>query len=247
MKILLLDIETKPLTVFSWGLWKQNINISHIIDSSSILCFAAKWLGEDTIVFDSIKKSGLKKMLKRAHKLLDEADAVVHYNGSRFDVPVLNKEFLLHGFNPPATYQQIDLLKTARNRFKFPSNKLDFLAQQLKLGSKFKHAGFELWVKCMAGDADAWVEMEKYNVQDVLLLEKVYYKLLPWINSHPSHAVYKGSNVCPSCGGSHLQRRGWSYTQASKFQRFQCTSCGAWHRSKKAEKLEEHFTKDKNG
>ena len=147
MKILLIDIETRPLTVFAWGLWKQNINISHIIDSSSILCFAAKWLGEDTIVFDSIKKSGLKKMLKRAHKLLDEADAVVHYNGSRFDVPVLNKEFLLHGFNPPATYQQIDLLKTARNRFKFPSNKLDFLAQQLKLGSKFKHAGFELWVK----------------------------------------------------------------------------------------------------
>lgn len=247
MKILLIDIETRPLTVFAWGLWKQNINISHIIDSSSILCFAAKWLDKDEVIFDSVKKSGVKRMLRKAHKLLSEADIVIHYNGSRFDIPVLNKEFLLHGFPPPATYQQVDLLKTARNRFKFPSNKLDFLAQQLKLGSKFKHAGFDLWVKCMAGDADAWVEMEKYNVQDVLLLEKVYYKLLPWINSHPNVALYKGSNGCPTCGSDTLQRRGWAYTSLGKYQRFQCTTCGAWHRSKKSEKLEEHLTKDKNG
>lgn len=247
MKLLLLDIETRPLTVFAWGLWKQNINISHIIDSSSILCFAAKWADSDEVFFDSVKKSGTKKMLKRVHKLLDEADAVIHFNGARFDIPVLNKEFLLHDMPPPATYQQIDLLKTARNRFKFPSNKLDFLAKQLKLGSKHKHAGFDLWVKCMAGDAEAWKEMELYNVQDVLLLEKVYHKLLPWINNHPSHAVFENSNVCPSCGSDSLQRRGWSYTQASKYQRYQCTSCGSWHRSKKAEKLDEHLTKDKNG
>lgn len=247
MKILLLDIETRPLTVFAWGLFKQNINISHIIDSSSILCFAAKWLGTDEVVFDSVKKSGLKRMLRKVHKLLHEADAVIHYNGSRFDIPVLNKEFLLNGMPPPATYQQIDLLKTARNRFKFPSNKLDFLAKQLKLGGKHKHAGFELWVKCMAGDADAWKEMEQYNIQDVLLLEKVYHKLLPWITNHPSHAVYTGADVCTNCGSPHLQKRGWAHTSTCTYQRYQCTNCGSWMRSKQAEKQSVKITKDKNG
>lgn len=186
-------------------------------------------------------------MLRAAHKLLSEADAVIHFNGSKFDVPVLNKEFLLNGLGPPATYQQIDLLKTARQRFKFPSNKLDFLAQQLGLGKKFKHAGFELWVKCMAGDADAWKEMEAYNVQDVVLLEKVYNKLLPWIVNHPSHAIHSNGDVCTNCGSPALQKRGWSYTTGGKYQRYVCNSCGSWMRSKKSEKLEHTVVKDKNG
>ena len=44
-------------------------------------------------------------MIKGIHKLLDECDAVIHYNGSKFDIPTLNKEFLLHGLHPPAPYK----------------------------------------------------------------------------------------------------------------------------------------------
>ena len=93
MKILLLDIETAPNTAYVWGLWKQNISISQIVDSSSMLCWAAKWLDSPEVMFSSILM-GKKGMLKEIHKLLDQADAVVHYNGSRFDIPTLNKEFL---------------------------------------------------------------------------------------------------------------------------------------------------------
>lgn len=217
------------------------------MSSSYVLCFAAKWLGSDSITYYSIRKHGAKRMLKAAHKMLSEADAVIHFNGTRFDIPTLNKEFLLHGMPPPSTFQQIDLLKTARGRFKFPSNKLDYLAQALGLGKKFKHAGHELWVKCMAGDADAWAEMEKYNIQDVMLLEKVYFKLLPWITSHPSHALYSDKDVCTNCGGHSLTRRGFSYLLSGKYQRYQCNDCGAWMRSKKGEKLTSNITKDKNG
>lgn len=247
MKLLLIDLETAPNLVHSWGLWQQNIAINQIMASGYVMCFAAKWLGSDEVIFDSIPKSGTKRMIKRAHKLLSEADAVVHYNGSKFDIPTLNKEFLLQGLSPPATYQQIDLLKTARNRFKFPSNKLDYLAQTLGLGKKFKHAGHELWVKCMAGDAEAWKEMEAYNTQDVLLLERVYHRLLPWIVNHPNHAVYQSKDVCTNCGSVHLQRRGFAYSVLGKYQRYQCTSCGAWMKSRKAEKQEVNISKDKNG
>lgn len=247
MKLLLIDLEVAPNIAHVWGLFKQNISINQLIDSSYVLCFAAKWLGDHPIVYYSVKKHGVKRMLRAANKLLAEADAVIHFNGQKFDIPVLNKEFLLQGMGPPATFQQIDLLKTARQRFRFPSNKLDYLAQVLGLGKKFKHAGHELWVKCMAGDADAWKEMEQYNIQDVVLLEKVYDKLLPWIINHPSHAVHQGADLCTNCGSSALQKRGWAYTNAGKYQRYQCGSCGSWMRSKKTEKLSVTITKDKNG
>ena len=173
MKILLLDIESSPNTAHVWGLWQQNVSINQLMESSYVLCYAAKWLNSDEMMFDSVQQSKPKAMLKGIHGLLDEADAVVHYNGTKFDIPTLNKEFLLHSFNPPSPYKQIDLLRVVRSNFRFPSNKLDYVAQRLNLGKKHEHEGHELWVKCMNGDKDAWKRMEKYNIQDVVLLELV--------------------------------------------------------------------------
>jgi predicted PolB exonuclease-like 3'-5' exonuclease len=174
LKILLLDIESSPNVAHVWGIWQQNVGINQLMESSYVLCWAAKWLGEEEVMFDSVHVSKPKKMLKKIHDLISEADAVIHYNGTKFDMPTLNKEFLLHDMNPPAPYKQIDLLKQVRSQFRFPSNKLDYVAQRLGLGSKTSHEGHELWVKCMAGDKDAWKRMEEYNIQDVVLLEKLY-------------------------------------------------------------------------
>lgn len=238
MRTLLVDIETAPNLVHVWGLWQQNVHISQIMDSSYVMCWAAKWLGEKEVFFDSVHRSKPKTMLKKVHNLLEEADAVIHYNGTRFDIPTLNKEFLLSGLSPPATYKQIDLLNTARNRFRFPSNKLDYIAKSLGVGEKHKHAGHELWVKCMAGDDAAWKEMEEYNKNDVVLLEEVYHAFLPWIKNHPNAALYSDSeeHICPNCGGADLNKRGFAYTAASKYQRYQCNACGTWSRSRKSVK-----------
>ncbi len=248
MKLLFLDIETSPNVAHVWGLWKQNISINQLQNSSYVMCWGAKWAHEKDVMFDSRFHSGHKTMLKRIHKLLEKADAVVHYNGSNFDIPTLNKEFLLHGFTPPATYQQIDLLKTARKKFRFPSNKLDYLAQALEVGGKIKHEGHELWVKCMAGDPEAWDRMQQYNVNDVLLLEKVYERLLPWVTNHPNAILYSdvSDDQCPHCGSVEITRRGFAYTATSRFQRFHCRSCGTWFRSSKSDYRVE-LTKDKNG
>ncbi len=156
MKILLLDIESSPNTAHVWGLWQQNVSINQLMESSYVLCYAAKWLGQKDVLFDSVHQSRPKTMLKGIHALLNDADAVVHYNGTKFDIPTLNKEFLLHHFNPPSPYKQIDLLRVVRSNFRFPSNKLDYVAQRLNLGKKHEHEGHELWVKCMNGDKDAW-------------------------------------------------------------------------------------------
>jgi DNA polymerase elongation subunit (family B) len=243
MKILLLDIETAPNTAYVWGLWKQNISISQIVDSSSMLCWAAKWLDEPEVMFSSILM-GKKGMLKEIHKLLDQADAVVHYNGSRFDIPTLNKEFLEAGMSPPSPYAQIDLLRTARQQFRFPSNKLDYVGQALKLGKKVKHEGFELWIKCMNKDKEAWERMEEYNIQDVVLLEQVYHKFLPWIKNHPNKALHDESeHSCPSCGSHKIQKRGYNVTAGGKYQRYQCQACGTWSAERKTEKIKEGILK----
>jgi hypothetical protein len=217
-----------------WGLWQQNVSINQLMESSYVLCYAAKWYGEKDVIFDSVHKSRPKTMLKGIHGLLNDADAVVHYNGTKFDIPTLNKEFLLHSFNPPSPYKQIDLLRVVRSNFRFPSNKLDYVAQRLNLGKKHEHEGHELWVKCMNGDKDAWKRMEKYNIQDVVLLENLYGHLLPWIKSHPNHNLFSDGHVCPNCSSSSLQRRGTAISATGTYQRYQCRSCGTWSQSTKS-------------
>lgn len=234
MKCLLLDIETAPNLCHTWGLWQQNVGLPQIIKGGYTMCWAAKWLGEKDIYFNSIHQSTPKAMLKQIHRMLNEADAVIHYNGTKFDIPTLNREFILHGLTPPAPYRQIDLLRTARSQFKFASNKLDYVANFLGLGTKTKHRGHQLWIDCMAKDPSAWEEMTEYNINDVILLEAVYAVLKPWIKNHPNQNLYsEGEHVCPNCGGLHLQRRGTSYTISGKYQRYQCKGCGSWSRSVK--------------
>jgi len=235
VKILLLDIETAPNLAYVWGMWQQNISMDKIVANGHVLCWAAKWYGEKGMHFRSVR-SGAKGMLKQIHSMLDEADAVVHYNGSSFDIPTLNKEFLTHDMTPPAPYKQIDLLSVVRDRFRFPINKLDYVVQQLGLGQKVRHPGFQMWVDCMAGDEAAWAKMAKYNQGDVVILERLYDKLKPWVRNHPNVGVYDPSDLekCPHCGSKHLQRRGVAVTRDNSYQRYQCTDCGAWSRGKKA-------------
>lgn len=231
MKILLLDIETAPNTAYVWGLFKENIPLVRLLESSYVMCWSAKWYGEDVTYFSSVYHTTMKNMLKGIHELLSEADAVVHFNGSSFDIPTLNKEFVLHGFKPPAPYKEIDLLQVARKRFRFTSNKLDFIAQALKLGKKHDTT-FELWVNCMNRDKKAWETMEAYNRNDVILLEKVYDRFKPWIKNHANVSLYSDQGmVCPNCGSTKIQKRGFAHTTLTKYQRYQCSGCGNWFRS----------------
>src|SRR5438067_839754 len=110
MKILMVDIETAPHLAHVWGLWDQNIGLPQIIESGYTLCWAAKWLGEREIHFSSMR-DGKKRMIAKLHKLMSEADAVCTYNGNKFDLPTIHKDFLLQGLAPPPPSKSIDLLR----------------------------------------------------------------------------------------------------------------------------------------
>lgn len=246
MKVLFLDIETAPNTAYVWGLHKENIPLARLIDSGYVLCWSAFWMHEPAVIKYSDIRQGERNMLKAAHDLLDEADVVIHYYGSNFDIPTLNKEFAKHGMLPPAPYKQIDLYKVVKANFRLPSYKLDYVAEFLGLGNKVRHEGFEMWIKCMHNDPQAWDNMRNYNIVDVELLGKVYPVLRPWVKNHPNVGVYNEQNdVCPNCGGHHLERRGFAHTQVGKYQRYQCKDCGTWSRGKQNVAIKNAIVQDR--
>lgn len=233
MRSLVLDIETAPNKGYHWGLYDQNISLAQLIQPSYTLCWAARWRGEKKIEFRDIRDAD---MIPRIYELVDSADAVIHFNGNQFDMPILHREFALTGLGPPAPYRNIDLLRVVRKKFRFASNKLEHVAEQLGVAHKGGNSGFGLWKRCMeVGDDKSWAEMKKYNRRDVLVTDQVYDRVLPWIDSHPNQQLYSDGD-CPRCGATgSLTRQGHAYTQLGRFQRFKCGDCNGWSRSGKRE------------
>jgi len=238
-KILFLDIETAPNFATVWSIWNQNIGLNQLLESGYMLSWAAKWKGAKEILFDSVNKSGKDGVTKSAWKVINEADIVVTFNGRKFDMPNLNKEFLLHKLPPPAPYKQVDLYQIAKKRFVFVSYKMAYITKFLGFKGKVK-VDHQLWLDCIAGKPAAWKRMEKYNKRDVTELEGLYNRFLPWVDTHPSYGLYKDTKrpVCTNCGSTHVNARGYQVAKTQVYKKYQCQNCGTWMRSRYAEKRE---------
>lgn len=224
MNTLLFDIENTPLLGNSWGTYQTDL--LRIVKDTELLCFAYKMNDEPIEVF-SRREFTERQLAKKLWKLFDEADIIVGHNGDSFDIKMSNQYFIKYGLNPPSPYKSVDTLKMARKSFRFAQNKLDYLGHFLFKQKKIP-TNMDLWFKCMEGDEDALLKMEEYNVQDVVLLDKVYTALRPWHTGHPNYNLYNNtSHLCPACGGK-TQRRGFAFTRVSKYQRYQCQSCANW-------------------
>jgi DNA polymerase elongation subunit (family B) len=231
-RILTLDIESAPNLAHVWGMFRQTVSLNQLMQEGDVIAFAAKWVGEKGIEFRSDFHDGHDEMIKRAWQLLNECDILITYNGIDFDVKHLNKEFWLAGLGAPSPYQNIDLLLTIRKQFRFVSNKLDHIASRIGLGKKTAHEGHALWVKCLAGDEQAWKKMRVYNKRDVFLTEQLYFELRGWISGHPNLRLFsadpKNDHSCSSCAGLNLVKQGVRRTKQGNFQTYQCKDCGSW-------------------
>lgn len=225
-KILAIDCETSPMLAYTWGAYDQNISPAQVVRFGSVTCFGATWVGTSERLFFSDWQHGHRTMLRELHKLLSSADAVVHYNGDKFDLRKFNGQFLLHRLSPIPPLTSIDCLKTIR-KMGFEINKLEAIGPMLELGQKVKHHGFKLWREVMDGDPKAQKTMERYCRQDVRLLIQLYQRLKPYMAQHP-HLGDIGRGECGACGGKHLQARGYRRTKAFKIARLQCQTCGSW-------------------
>lgn len=234
-KILIFDLETFPNIAYVWGKYDQNV--IRFRQEGCIASFVAKWVGDPRIISKGLPNySGYrpgsyndKAIVSELWDLMDEADAVVAHNGKSFDVKVAQGRFIVHGLVPPSPFKVIDTKLEMRRVARLNSNKLDDIGALLNLGKKIK-TNFDLWEGCIRGDAEAWAEMLRYNVQDVKLLEKVYLRLRPWMDSHPNMAFDANRPACPHCGAKHINYHGNHMTPTSAYRRFQCQECGGWGR-----------------
>ena len=201
-----------------------------------IISVAWKWLGGHKVESASIPKyygyknvlAKNKKLVELIHSLFSAADILVAQNGDAFDIKRCNSEFIKHGLKPPSTYKSVDTLKVARQKFGFNSNKLDDIGATLGLGRKKHTGGFKLWQDCINGNRKAWNKMIAYNEQDVVLLEKIYLKLRPWMTTHPNMNAIDGGEGCTKCRSNNLNREGFTLSNQGRRQRYSCKDCGNW-------------------
>lgn len=243
-KVLVMDIETAPISAYVWGIWNQNIAVNQIQSDWFCLTWAAKWLFEDKVYSARLTPKEVlaqddKRIIKGVWELINKADIVIAHNGEKFDVPKLNARFVINNLQPPLPYQQIDTLKHIRRQFGFTSNKLDYVNKLLNLKRKTDTGGFELWENCMKGDKQSLTLMEEYNVNDVKILEETYLHIRAWIKPHPNMGLFildESQSRCPSCGSKDMIEMGKHYnTPANIYVSLRCGNCGATARKRLAD------------
>jgi hypothetical protein len=233
-RILFLDLETKPLISYTWGIWDQNIGLNQIKEDWSILSFAAKWRGDKKVIYSDNRKSkdlmNDKKLMQELWELLDEADIIVTQNGKSFDEKKFNARFAFHGIRKPSSYKHYDTKRLCKKYFSLTSYSLAYLCEYFKLKhKKLTHAkfpGMELWKECIKGNNKAWEEMREYNIHDILTLEDLFNIIEPWepsinYNIYTDDLIYR----C-SCGSEKFDHTGYHYTKFKKVKKYNCTSCG---------------------
>jgi len=240
-KILIMDIETAPLEAFLWTLRTNYVSPAMLNDRTnySMLSWSAKWLFDENIMNDVVTpQEALEeddgRIAASIWKLIDEADIVVSHNGKNFDHKMLNMRWLINDILPPTPYKVIDTYQVSKGVFRFPSNRLDYIAKELGFDGKLAHSGVAMWKKCMAGDSAELEKMVKYNDRDVFILEDVYLMFRPWIKNHPNVGLFMEAEepVCATCGSKHLHPDGFYHTSVSKFQTLRCDECGSLSRQR---------------
>ena len=232
----------------TWSLFPKYLPHENILRDWYIICGAWKWLGKKKVHTCSISAadalrysmSGARppdyEAVAALHAAVQEADFIVGHNGDAFDLKKLNARVIFHGLPALPPIRTVDTLKEARKIAKFSSNRLDYLAGHLVDGGKMS-TSYSLWLKIMHGDEKALRYMLKYNKKDVVELEAVYNRLLPYMKSHPNVNLGPARDVeglileCPKCGSTHVQRRGTAKTQTRSYARYQCQGCGSWSKS----------------
>jgi uncharacterized protein YprB with RNaseH-like and TPR domain len=230
IKRLFFDIETSPNIGLFWTAgYKQNISYDNIIKERAIICICYKWAGEEkvhSLTWDSNQDD--KKLLEKFIVVANEADELIGHNGDKYDLPWVRTRCLYHGIPVFPNYVTIDTLKHARSKFRFNSNKLDYIAKFLGLGEKI-HTGYDLWKNIVLNkDKAALEQMVEYCKGDVVLLEKIYNKMASHIPHKTNHTDDK--TVCPECGTETwlLAKRRISALGTIRVQ-MQCKGCGRYH------------------
>lgn len=231
---LFFDIETSPNIGLFWEAgFKKNITTDNIIKERAIICICYKWEGEKEVYslqWDS--KQNDKAMLTKFIEVANTSNEMVGHNGDKFDLAWIRTRCLFHKIDMFPTYVTIDTLKVARSKFRFQSNRLNYIAEFLGLGGKIK-TEYNLWKDILLkNDKVAMEKMIKYCKKDVTLLEQVFKALRGHMIPKTHYGVVFGADrgTCPECGSEDLTRNNKVITATGLTRiQYKCKTCNHYH------------------
>lgn len=245
-KIIIWDLETSLMETYIFHMqrkFKGYIPYRNITSNYNLICACWKELGSKKTNSVSLldDKARFEKdpaddyyVVKTIADVIRDADILIAHNGDQFDVKTLNARLAYHQLPPLPKVLTVDTLKKARQIGQFPSNSLNDLADYFKLGEKID-TDFDLWVRCFKGEKKAIKEMTTYCKHDVVLNEKVYLRLRPYMKTHPNIAEPFTMN-CTKCGSDHVHKHKVRLTASGiRKQQYQCQDCGTYFTQRKAE------------
>lgn len=224
-KVLIYDIETARMTANLWWSGQQYVNGAQITSDPSIITVSFKWLGSDKISYLKWdKKKSDKKLITEFLKYYNEADIVIGFNNDKFDNRYVNSRALKYGLDVNVHVKSFDLMKQAKRLFRLPSYSMNYIANYVGVETKLQHSGLSMWEHIQFGTKKqakkAMKKMVEYNIQDIIVTEQVYLRLLKYMKSPLHVGVFKGKGkcTCPTCGSDKVKLYKTTYTTSGSVQ-----------------------------
>lgn len=205
-------------------------------DLGIVIVFGFKWLHEKRANVFTLTKGALRNfddrnLLIEASKLFEQADLLVGHFASVFDRRFIQGRLLINELPPIPPTKLRDTCLIARSVANFSSNRLKHLAKILNLKhQKLENNWPDAWFDVMRGDMKVLAELAAYCAGDVLAVEELYKRLLPFDNAHPR--IVTDRSVCGMCSGP-IEYRGYALANANRYRRYVCKNCGHWARETK--------------
>lgn len=231
MRIAAFDCETAPALVYTYDLFKPMIGVGQIVEDPRMVCFAGRFNDRKrTEFYAEWDEGGHDEMVRQLWRMLDEADAVLHYNGLTFDEPWARTEFARLHLGPPSPFHSIDLFQQSK-KFRLISHKLAYAASHLvRTDGKISASALDLYIRYRNGDESAKRQFRRYNVRDVDVLFQMLDELRPWLTLPNAQLYGAERGSCPRCGSADQEKRGYKRLSTGLYQQYNCRSCRGWWR-----------------
>jgi len=250
MKFLPIDIETAPMESFHWDKRTDFIASGFNEQETTILCASFRKPGKKIetvsiadfnkkLTYRSVRKDkGVTKVLQELLTwCADENIVVVYQNGDRFDLPKIIGRTVAHRLPaiPRKFLTTIDTMKKARVLGMDYCN-LDSMDKRLNGAGKVVTRGWHMWQEIVSRHSDhvtrtaALKEMTNYCEGDIESLERVFDRLLPYMDNLPNMNLWQGTQeCCPACGSENtIYRSKPKHARVQSYRRMSCNDCGKW-------------------
>ena len=205
----------------------RRIHADDVIEWPRTICAAARWYGEEDVMFAAEwEVGGYDAFMRQVWSWVDEADILIGHNMAAFDSKHLMSGWAEMGLPAPSPFKVIDTLKIARGSLNMESNTLDSLAKRLGVESKSDKYDVRVAQAAVNGDKEAQSILESYNRGDIVASEALFDRLRPYAKGIPHLGMWSDDEMaCPSCGHSMTATGRTVHANVQRYEHLHCPNC----------------------